>query len=387
LSQLLPQIESKGMSRPLVDERSCYIARDSGSGEPGSAVITTIIAVPIDDPGAFRTVCYDEQAYGAYVSPTALYLTELRTDSAHRRTSTRIHKFALAGDALAYKGSAEIAGHVWRGGQADFRLSEHEGDLRAFTTEFRDWSSGDFVDHRLYVLRESPKELALDIVSELPNERHPEEIGKPNEQLYGVRFFLDRAYAVTYQRIDPLYVVDLSNPADPRLAGRLEVSGVSDFLHPVTSNLLLGLGSAAQGGIKLELFDVSDINRPLSRGSATIGARGSASEAQYDRHAFTYQADVGGVDRFTIPAQLYGDDGRFLESGLYLYEIRDKGNVNVASLNSVGSLIAARAGDDRVTPIAIRNRAFIHDDTIFYVRDDAVWAAFWNSPLTPAGPF
>src|SRR5690606_32294460 len=142
-----PRITMNGVSRPLVEPQRCYIAGDAD--ERGYAVLTTIVAVPIGDPGAVRAACYDEGAYGVYVSPAALYLTELRADTAERRSFTRIHKFALG--TLAYEGSAEIPGQVWRGGQADFRMSEHDGDLRVLASEFS-WESDDFVDHRLFVL-------------------------------------------------------------------------------------------------------------------------------------------------------------------------------------------------------------------------------------------
>lgn len=379
LTQLLPSITINGVKRSLVDPARCYVATDSNAR--GGAIVTSITAVPIADPSAFRTTCYNEDAYGAYVSATSLYFTEIPSHPNATRAFTRIHKFAL--QSLSYEGSAEIPGQVWRGGQADFRMSEHGGDLRVFASEF-DWTDDDFVDHSLYVLRKSSSELRLDIAAQLPNDRRPEEIGKTDEQLFGVRFFGDRAYAVTFRQIDPLYVIDLANPADPYLAGRLEVAGVSDFLHPVSGDLLLGLGVAETGSIKLELFDVSDIDRPLSRGSATLGGRGSYSEARHDRHAFTYQADVGGVDRFTIPATLYEQTGSFVESGLYLYEIRDKGTPRLATLNAAGALVVERGAQ---TTFGSFNRAFIHGNTIYYVRGDEVWSAFWSTPFAPNGAF
>jgi hypothetical protein len=384
LAELMPRITIDGVTRPLVEPQRCYVTDDAS--DDGHAVVTSITAVPIDNPTAFRTTCYNEDTYGVYVSETALYLTELRADTAQRRSFTRIHKIALDGSALTYEGSAEIDGYVWHGGQADFRMSEHDAHLRVFTTEL-DWSAADVVEHKLYVLRKSPTARQLTIVSQLPNNTNPQEIGKPNEQLFGVRFFGTRAYAVTFQRIDPLYVIDLADPADPRITGHLEVAGVSDFLHPVDDNLLLGLGSAAQGGIKLELFDVSDLMRPLSRGSSILGGSGSYSEAQHDRHAFTYQSDVGGVDRFTIPAILFAETGshQFVESGLYLFEIRDKADLSRATLLPVGALITDRAGSE--TPYASRNRSFIHDETVYYIRDEQVWSAFWNVPSAPLGPF
>jgi hypothetical protein len=384
LDDLLPKITVNGVSRTLVAPDRCYIASsDTAAGYP---VITSITAVPIDNPTAFSTTCYNQDAYGAYVSENAIYFTQFQPSATDNTYNTRIHKFALFNTSVHYRGSAEIEGQVWRGGQADFRMSEYAGDLRILASQF-DWTNEDRVDHKLYILRESTTRPELDILSELPNENRPEEIGKPNEALYGVRFLGDRAYAVTFEQIDPLYVIDLLDPRDPFIAGELTVTGFSDFLHPVNDDLLLGLGSGGNGGVKLELFDVSNIAQPLSRGSATLGGRGSYSEARYDRHAFTYQSDVNGIDRFTIPAEIYASDGsyQFVESGLFLFEIRDKDMPALSSLNSVGSIVPPRPGIE--IPYVSRSRAFIHNDTVYYIRDETVWAASWNSPTTVNGPF
>ncbi|MCP4302709.1 MAG: hypothetical protein GY783_19170 [Gammaproteobacteria bacterium] len=385
LDDMLPKITVNDVTTSLVAPDKCYITNTDDVA--GYAVITSITAVSISDPTSFTTTCYNEETYGVYVSENALYVTQTRPQTSVSRYDTRIHKFALASTDVRYRGSIDIEGQVWRGGQADFRMSEHQGDLRVLASLF-DWNNEDFVDHKLYVLRESTTSPELTVVSELPNETRPEEIGKPNEALYGVRFLADRAYAVTFERIDPLYAIDLTDPADPYIAGELFVTGFSDFLHPVTDELLLGLGTGGNGGIKLELFDVSNIAQPLSRGSATLGGRGSWSEATYDRHAFTYQSDVNGIDRFTIPAQLYSADGSFsfFESGLFLFEIRDKNMPAVAALNSVGSIIPDVGGFE-IPFISSRNRAFIHNDTVYYVRDEAVWSAFWHTPSIVNGPY
>jgi hypothetical protein len=198
----------------------------------------------------------------------------------------------------------------------------------------------------------------------------------------------DTAYAVTFEQIDPLYAIDLSDSTDPFIAGELQVTGFSDFLHPVTDGLLLGLGAGANGGIKLELFDVSNIAQPLSRGSVPIGGPGSYSEARYDRHAFTYQADANGLDRFTVPASVFATDGsrQFLGSALYLFEILDKNITALAALNSVGS-IEPPSIDPNASSWVARSRSFIHDDTVYYIRDDDVWSAFWQTPTIVNGPF
>ena len=381
LDDLLPQITIDGVSSNLVDPENCYIP----TTDAGYPVITSITSFPIDDPSAFETTCFNDAVQGLYMSETSLYLTDVRFDQTWTRSETRIHKFRLAGSDAVYRGSADIAGQVWRGGQQDFRMSESGSDLRVFSTQY-DWNDPDFVDHHLFVLRESTTAVALETIAELPNAARPEEIGKPGEDLFGVRFLGDRAYAVTFERIDPLYAIDLSDPADPFVAGELEVAGVSNFLHPVSDDLLLGIGGDAVAGIKLELFDVSDMSAPVSRGTEVLGDRWSFTEAIHDRHAFMYMPDVNGVDRFAIPATIY-DSGQFsLDlSGLYLFEIHDKNTPANASLVPAGSILPPVDGIE--IPYINRNRAFLHDDTVFYVRDDVAWAASWLAPTIINGPF
>ncbi len=382
LDELLPTITINGVEQTLVDPANCYISNDERI--PDYPVITSVTAVPINNPQGFVNTCLNDDVYGAYVSETAIYFPQVLGFELPD-VFTRIHKFALGGTAVNYSGSADIEGQVWRGGQADFRMSEHDGDLRVLSSKYQP-NNQDFVDHLLYILRKSPSAPALDIVGSLPNANRPEPIGKPNEQLYGVRFLGDRAYAVTFLQIDPLYVIDLADPADPRIAGALEVTGFSDFLHPVSDEVLLGLGGGEAGGVKLELFDISDLSAPLSRGSVTIGAPNAYSEARWDRHAFTYQADINGVDRFTVPATTYTEAaGQFeFQASLHLFEIHDKLTPALASLVPAGEVTPPVTGEYWFSE---RNRAFLHDDTIYYVVDDTVWSAFWLSPTMVNGPF
>jgi len=383
LDEMLPTITVDGAKAALVDPLNCYVSNDPDM--PGYPVITSVTAVPIDNPEAFVNTCYNDDVYGVYVSEAAIYFPQIINYLYPQQVRTRIHKFSLGGTSMVYRGSADIDGQLWRGGQADFRMNEQDGYLRVLASDYLP-SNTDFVDHLLYVLHESPTETALDIVSRLPNDAHPEPIGKPNEQLYGVRFLGDRAYAVTFRQIDPLYVIDLANPADPQIVGDLAVTGFSDFLHPVADDLLLGLGSGAAGGVKLELFDVSDPSAPSSRGSMTIGDDYSYSEARWDRHAFTYQADVAEADRFTVPVTTYNAAGSpgYSETALYLFEIRNKTTPSLASLIPVGRL-APPVTDEFA--YGERSRSYLHDDTIYYVLDENVWSAYWLSPTLVNGPF
>ena len=264
-------------------------------------------------------------------------------------------------------------------------MSEHDGHLRVLTTESTP-DSADSLDHRLFVLRQKATEPALEIVGRLPNDSRPVEIGEANEQMYGVRFIGDRAYAVTLERIDPLYVFDLANPADPRIVGELELPGVTDYLHPVTQNLLLGLGRDGTR-LKLELFDVSVLEHPQSRGAVLAPGSSSNTEAMRDRHAFTYLPAAGTADRVAIPVTSREeatppDPGA---SSLLQFEIEGKQVPATARLRGAGNVLPPFGDDDQ--RYASEARSFIHGDSVYYVRRGLVWGSSWFTPAQVNGPY
>ena len=112
------------------------------------------------------------------------------------------------------------------------------------------------------------------------------------ERVFAVRFLGDVAYVVTFRQTDPLYTLDLSDPARPRVAGELELEGYSAYLHPVGDGLLLGVGQDATPdgrtrGTQVSLFDVADPAHPRRLSRATLGAD-SSSAVEYDHHAFLW---------------------------------------------------------------------------------------------------
>jgi len=388
LDDLLPKVTAAGRTQPLVAPADCYITNEpQDSGYP---ILTTITSFSMASPAQLTSTCYNEEANGVYASTSALYIAQPRYDSststsASQGSSTRIHKFSFTGAAPAYAGSVEVPGLLWLGGQGDFRMNEHQGLLRVMTTE-QTSDPRDREDHRLFVLRPKSGELALEVMSSLPNAARPEELGKPDESLYGVRFASDRAYAVTFRRMDPFYVLDLSNPADPRIAGELQLPGFSEFLHPVTRDLLLGLGSDA-GDIKLELFDVSVLASPQSRGRLVVEGPGAHTEAMYDRHAFAYlPADT--MDRVAIPttraiatpAGVYNP-----QTSLHQFEVVGKQSAAGASLQDAG---VVRPPDTQLSSGDMpSSRSFIHGDTVYFVRNGEVWSTSWFAPSQVQGPF
>ncbi|MGI9152880.1 MAG: beta-propeller domain-containing protein, partial [Rubrivivax sp.] len=115
------------------------------------------------------------------------------------------------------------------------------------------------------------------------------------------------------RRTDPLYVLDLKDPADPKTAGELEMPGFSDVLLPLPQGLLLGVGRDADAngaalGPKVALFDVRDPTKPALISSKTLGDRGSVSAVDHSSHGLNVLQAVS-VARVALPASLLSSDG------------------------------------------------------------------------------
>ncbi len=410
LEDLIPKIRIDGTEQVLVQPADCYVPTDNSpdASQPNGS-ITTITAIPLSAPSQFKSTCYAGNAQGLYMSEQALYVVEQIYEYTEEQNLefTLIHKFALSGSDASYRGSANVAGVLGGRQSMDFRLSEHDGYLRVVTSEY-DYggvspvaaTEADHVDHTLTVLHESATGQTLEVVSTLPNDTHPQEIGKPDERLYGVRFFAERAYLVTFEKVDPLYVLDLSDPAQPLIAGELEVPGFADFIHPVSDELILTLGKDASpsgdgwtffDGMKIELFNVSDISNPQSISRLSIGARYTDSEALYDRHAFTYAPTSDSIHRFAIPIDVHGESDaqdypKRLSSGLHLFEVRGVDTPEAASVVQHGELTTRDAVTDTISGQFGSRRSVFHDDAVLFVDAQGVWSTFWSTPDAVQGP-
>jgi hypothetical protein len=118
----------------------------------------------------------------------------------------------------------------------------------------------------------------------------------PGERIYSARFMGKRGYLVTFKQVDPLFVIDLSDAENPRELGYLKVTGYSDYLHPYDETHIIGIGKettdagefAWYQGVKISLFDVSDVSNPVERSKVEIGDRGSDSPVLWDHKAFLF---------------------------------------------------------------------------------------------------
>ena len=214
------------------------------------------------------------------------------------RPATQIHKFSISQPGPAvYRASGEVEGTVLN----QFSMSEKDGYLRIATT-------------RPQVSEESVSESFVTVMQERDSKLvgigAVGNLGK-GEQIYAVRFIGDRGYVVTFRQTDPLYVIDLSDPARPAIRGELKIPGFSNYLHPVGDHLLLGIGQDAdeQGrvkGLQVSLFDVADPSAPKRLHQKTLGSTASSSQAQFDHHAFLYWPPTGTL---VVPLTTFNQNG------------------------------------------------------------------------------
>ncbi len=146
----------------------------------------------------------------------------------------------------------------------------------------------------------------------LANPDKPEALGElrlaKGERLFATRFDADRVYIVTYERIDPLWIVDLSDPREPVIKGELEVPGWSTYIQPLGDRLVsIGVDDTDnKRRVAVSLFDVSDVTKPKLFDKVTMGDRWAWSEAQYDEKAFTVLPHAGLI---LVPYQGYEGTG------------------------------------------------------------------------------
>lgn len=435
LSDLLPDIRINGEEKgDLVTPENCYLP-PMPKDEVATPDIITITAIDLALPQTPRSSCIVGQAETVYVAPQSLYLATARyryapmpfsgdpalsSSNAVRMTvaysspevETDLHKFSLDASQPVYSGSGVVPGHLgWEQDKKSFRMGEKDGYLRIVTSLGETWD--DSAQTMLTVLKESDnaEEERLVEVSRLPNDAHPEPIGKPGERLYAARFLGDRAYLVTFRVTDPLYVIDLRDPADPIIVGELKISGYSDYLQPVGENMLIGIGKDAvpdetggwgdgrgawYQGVKLSLFDVQDPAKPVELDSMVIGKRGTDSDALMDHHAFAYIPPLDGKPaRLALPVMLHDTANEYLSgnpwdyydwthTALYLFDIAVQGEIGITLS---GQLIAEERSADKIYDYGYGNdRALILNDSTHFIHEGKVWSALWSSAAQATGP-
>ena len=401
---LLPKIRINGVEQHLVETSNCMVI-NTPQDYWYRMSLTTVTKLNTRT-NEYSSRCVSGPVDGIHMTTENLYLYahsyydfEIQDDSISwnwQGGNTHIHQFALSQSNFNYMGSVLLPG-LSGYGDANFRYGEMEDGSLAVVTSTNEWSDP---THRLFVLKSDGSH--LNITAQLPNEQKPKAIGKPGERIYSVRFMQNRAYIVTFQKVDPLYVIDLSNPLDPRIAGELEIPGFSDYLHPVGDDLLIGVGKGALTGasgttwfqgIKVSLFDVADMENPQQLASINIGKRGSHTALSYDHHAFT-GLDVNGEYRFALPISVHQDEPNRLTtrdpesqyyqwsySGLHLFSIDNN------ELSLEGVMMTEQNDGNQSWGSWNTRRGLIQGDSVYHLSGESVYKADWETPEHLVGPF
>jgi len=249
--------------------------------------------------------------------------------------NTRLYRFRLEPGSITYAARGQVPGRVLN----QFSMDEAGGYFRLATTSGNSWGEMPGSRNNVYVLDNE-----LRLIGQL------EDLA-PGEQIYSARFIGSRCYLVTFRTVDPLYVIDLADVNQPRVLGALKIPGYSNYLHPYDDDHLIGIGkqtvevankdwqgretgtSAYYLGMKLALFDVSDVAHPVEVAVATIGDRGTESEVLQNHRALLFdrqqellalpitlrenRAETG-TPIFPDPVPPYG---QFSFQGLYVYRL------------------------------------------------------------------
>jgi uncharacterized secreted protein with C-terminal beta-propeller domain len=198
------------------------------------------------------------------------------------QTTTVVHKIGINNGAITYIAKGEVPGTLHN----QFSMDEYNNNLRiATTSNVYTPQYGQYTYNNVFVLDGNMATIgSLTHIAE-------------QETIYSTRFIGDRLYMVTFKRIDPFFVIDLSNPRSPKILGKLKIPGYSDYLHPYDATHIIGIGKetttndwggVSTSGVKLALFDVSDVANPKQLDKVQIGDAGSDSAALTDHHAFLF---------------------------------------------------------------------------------------------------
>ncbi len=299
-------------------------------------------------------------------------LTEDEIDARVSGEYTEIHKFDISDpSATVYRATGKVDGFLL----SQFSMSEHNGDLRVATTNQAPWWGGrgdQTSESFVTVLSEDDGELkTIGSVGGL---------GK-GERIYSVRFLGEVGYVVTFRQTDPLYTIDLSDPANPAVVGELKILGYSAYLHPLGDGLLLGVGQDAteEGrtlGTQVSVFDVSDPANPTRIDQYTM--KDGNSDVEFDHRAFLYWEPTATA---VIPVQRWGWDERNGKDDYFVGAIgleldRDRG------IQEIGTIVHSDSLDN---PWAGRiSRSLVVGDNVFTMSELGI-AASDLTTLTETG--
>ena len=263
-----------------------------------------------------------------YASTQNLYVAVNEYDFSKNRseTKTKVYRFGLNKGKVTYANAGEVPGTIVN----QFSMDEHKGVFRIATTSGDMWRDDEFTSKNNVYNLDSNMNLLGKIEGIAPGER-----------IYSVRFMGDRGYMVTFKTVDPFFVIDLKDPAAPRVLGALKIPGYSDYLHPYDDNHIIGFGKdtieigpkgsevAYYLGMKMAVFDVTDVSNPVEKFVEKIGGRGTESPLLYNHKALLFSKEKNLLALPITLMEVKGPEvvggfptyGTFTFQGAYVYDL------------------------------------------------------------------
>lgn len=268
------------------------------------------------------------------------------------RAETEVYRFVFDGDRPILAGEAAVPGTLLN----QYSMSEYDGHLRVATTEdTASWWWG-FPEDGAPGGEPEPSRSTVTVLAiggeGLTEVGSVTDLGL-DERIYAVRFIGETGYVVTFRETDPLYTLDLSDPADPRVTGELKITGYSAYLHPVAEGRLLGVGqeateSGVTTGLQVSLFDVSG---PEAGVLDQYERPGAGSAAEWDPHGFLYWEPEGVA---VLP--VWDWDGSASGSGALVLAIGDDTVTEAAWIEHGASVGGTHYGNEIVRSLVIGDR-------------------------------
>ena len=293
-----------------------------------------IASVNVFDDSNAQVDAYIGSTYQIYMSITNLYSVIYRNyldeETGYYQYQTYVLRFEIIDGKLVYKAMGGIFGSPLN----QFSMDEYNGMFRIATTDYQWNDTGSHLTNQLFVM-DATSENEMTVVSVL------EGLGKPNERIYSVRYTGDIAYVVTFVNTDPMYKLDLSDPYEPKILGELYEEGVSDYLHPVNDDLLIGVGRQAEQmgdwtrftGVKIGLYDTTG-DTPEIIETYFVEGEYSYTPVTYDHKMFVYYQPEG-ADYWLVAIPVYEYGYVEVEGG---YNYHNTQNLYVFKVTFAGDL-------------------------------------------------
>ncbi len=287
---------------------------------------------------------------------------------------TIIHKISINEEKIEYVAKGSVPGRLLN----QFSMDQSEDRFRvATTTEYYTQYQGMVRSNAVYVLDEK-----LDIVGGL------EQIA-PDESIFSSRFMGDRLYLVTFQQIDPFFVIDLSTDT-PKVLGELKIPGFSNYLHPYDEEHIIGIGRdtkevengrVQQLGIKIAIFNVADVNNPKVADEIIVGDRSTNSEALHNHKAFFFDktrdvlsipisGDAKTLNEITSSKMFAPEYNRW--NGFYVFDLNSKEGINLKGT-------VTHSDDDSRYYGMSAARTFYIDDILYTASEEYLKMNFFNN--------